>query len=456
MNKDINKAPFKIIAFTFFWLLVISVFVPNKVWQKLSLTKLDITADLYDEGATKRISTYKPKSETKPLKDIIKDTIASNQAITKIIRNDVAIEHTGSSKADGILNFNQALYELKGKKRKKVRIAYFGDSMIEGDLVTQTIRDLLQQRFGGVGVGFFPVSSIVAHYRQTIKVKANENWRDVHFNNNKQKEIIGFSGHTFFANEGAACEIKSGSLKQPIPINQLSLWCGSAQNPLLFSVGDNLFQTETKGYFNKLVIGNDIKRISIVFQKSEVPIYGFSAESATGLILDNFSFRGTSGTELLRLNSKMLKQIDSLHHYDLVVLHYGPNLLWNDSIVDFSWYKQQMVKTIKHLKKAFPFTSFLIISTADKAFKMNGVYETARGVEPLLLAQQKIAIETGCAFYNLYEAMGGYNSMKTWVEKKPFLAGNDYTHFNMSGSAKIGRLITNALLNEYVKKYPAD
>ena len=44
--------------------------------------------------------------------------------------------------------------------------------------------------------------------------------------------------------------------------------------------------------------------------------------------------------------------------------------------------------------------------------------------------------------------------MKTWAEKKPILAGSDYTHFNQSGSAKIGRLIGNAILNEYEKKYP--
>ena len=157
----------------------------------------------------------------------------------------------------------------------------------------------------------------------------------------------------------------------------------------------------------------------------------------------------------MRLNSKMLKQVDSLRGYDLIVLHYGPNLLYADSIKNFTWYKSQLIKTIKHLKAAFPGTSILIVSTADKSFKIDGEYRTGDGVEALLLAQQEAAKKYNCAFYNLYEAMGGYNSMKTWAEKRPILAGNDYTHFNQSGSAKIGRLIANAILNQYEQKYPA-
>jgi hypothetical protein len=45
--------------------------------------------------------------------------------------------------------------------------------------------------------------------------------------------------------------------------------------------------------------------------------------------------------------------------------------------------------------------------------------------------------------------MGGYNSMVTWADKKPVLAGKDYTHFNASGAAKIGRMLTHALLDKY-------
>ena len=50
------------------------------------------------------------------------------------------------------------------QKQKKTRIGYFGDSMIEGDLITQDFRSTLQDTFGGIGVGFMPVTSIVAGF----------------------------------------------------------------------------------------------------------------------------------------------------------------------------------------------------------------------------------------------------------------------------------------------------
>ncbi len=65
-------------------------------------------------------------------------------------------------------NFLEKLAELKSGKKRKIRIAYFGDSMIEGDLLTQTVRKLLQQQFGGSGVGFVPITSQVSKFRQSV------------------------------------------------------------------------------------------------------------------------------------------------------------------------------------------------------------------------------------------------------------------------------------------------
>ena len=54
---------------------------------------------------------------------------------------------------------------LKREKIIKIRIAYLGDSMIEGDLITQTLRELLQKEYGGQGVGFLPIFSNVVVFR---------------------------------------------------------------------------------------------------------------------------------------------------------------------------------------------------------------------------------------------------------------------------------------------------
>jgi hypothetical protein len=69
---------------------------------------------------------------------------------------------------------------IKTTKKGKIRIAYFGDSMIEGDLLTQTLRKLLQKEFGGYGVGFLPIHSKVAGFRQTASVQSS-GWETINF-----------------------------------------------------------------------------------------------------------------------------------------------------------------------------------------------------------------------------------------------------------------------------------
>jgi lysophospholipase L1-like esterase len=454
-QQDNHNKPFLIVAFTCIILFLISVVIPPTFWKKNNLSVVHIFSELESTKKTKHQSTYKVKKKSIRLKQLVKDTIETNKAVAQIIRNDVGIEHPDTvGEQNGMDVFLAALHQQSNKKNRKVRIGYFGDSMIEGDLITQTIRTILQNKFGGDGVGYIPATSIVAHFRQTVKAYANQNWEDINYNNNKQKLMIGFSGHTFFAKNNAGITIKPGGGKHLSSLYNVSILYGNGildlacnkQNIKL--IGDGLFNVA------RITNDSNLKLLELNFNENKTPIFGFASESRIGVILDNLSFRGTSGTELTRLNSKMLKQIDSLRPYDLLVLHYGPNLLYSDSIINFNYYQKQLEKSLKHLRKAFPRTSILIVSTADKAFKIEGEYRTGNGVENLLKAQQAAAQKYGCAFFNLYEAMGGYNSMKTWAEKKPILAGSDYTHFNQSGSAKIGRLIGNAILNEYEQAYP--
>ena len=96
--------------------------------------------------------------------------------------------------------FYERLHELLLKRRKKIRIAYFGDSMIEGDLLTQDLRSMFQNNFGGNGVGFVPITSIVAGFRQTISHSFSTDWKDISFKSeNKQANKLFLSGHSFLS-----------------------------------------------------------------------------------------------------------------------------------------------------------------------------------------------------------------------------------------------------------------
>jgi lysophospholipase L1-like esterase len=48
----------------------------------------------------------------------------------------------------------------------------------------------------------------------------------------------------------------------------------------------------------------------------------------------------------------------------------------------------------------------------------------------------------------MYDAMGGRNSMASWVAADPPLAAEDYTHFSPLGARKIAELFHEALIRD--------
>jgi hypothetical protein len=90
------------------------------------------------------------------------------------------IVDTLSERYKPLQKFFQALAEAK-KTPKKIRISYYGDSMIEGDLITNDLRKSLQKKFGGNGVGFVPIASNVAGFRTSINQTFSKSWTTFSF-----------------------------------------------------------------------------------------------------------------------------------------------------------------------------------------------------------------------------------------------------------------------------------
>jgi hypothetical protein len=105
-----------------------------------------------------------------------------------------------------------------------------------------------------------------------------------------------------------------------------------------------------------------------------------------------------------------------------------------------------MVKVINNLKKAFPEASFLLMSVSDRSSNSRGKFETMNAIPAMRNAQRMIAQETKIAFWDMFEAMGGENSMVRFVMAKPALAAKDYTHLNFKGGKKLAGSLVKSLL----------
>jgi len=347
-------------------------------------------------------------------------------------------------------NFMQDLKDLKNGKKKKVRIAYFGDSMIEGDLLTQTLRQLLQQTFGGSGVGYVPITSQVSKFRQTVTHNYSGGWNDENFKNAKTGKLY-LSGH-LFRSDGDWVQMIDQTVTDSSATIEKSLLCGNADGQINITVNNYNRTISAPAIFNRIPLVNDLnKAIKLTIDDSRLPVYGVSFESQSGIIVDNFSFRGITGIEYAKIDAAFLDAIAENNPYDLIVFQYGVNLLFRPNDRNFNWYAKSMLPIVQKLRKSFPTADFLVVSTADRAFRYGGEYRSAVGIDSLIKIQATIAYETGSSFYNQFASMGGTNSIVDWAKRNPSLANKDYVHPNHRGAEILARYLYEAMMNEYNK-----
>ena len=97
----------------------------------------------------------------------------------------------------------------------------------------------------------------------------------------------------------------------------------------------------------------------------------------------------------------------------------------------------------------FPGLSILVIGVSDVSRNGENGYESYPNIEKIRDAQKKAAFDAGCSFWDCFEAMGGKNSMPSWVFANPPLAQKDFVHFNPVGAKIIGEMFYRSFIFEY-------
>jgi lysophospholipase L1-like esterase len=170
----------------------------------------------------------------------------------------------------------------------------------------------------------------------------------------------------------------------------------------------------------------------------------------SGVVIDNMPFRGSSGTEFARMNKELLRSQFAALNVKFIILQFGVNVV-PYVIKDYSYYERQFYAQLKILREVAPDANILVVGVSDMSRKEGEVYTTYPNVEKIRDAQRKAAFRAGCAFWDLYTAMGGKDSMPSWVQAKPALANKDFTHFTPKGAQIVAEMLFKSLMFEYEK-----
>lgn len=383
-----------------------------------------------------------------------------NGSIKQDIVIDTLLDPTISLQGYGYLqHFFSKLYYHEKNNKSKLRIAYYGDSMNDGDLIVQDVREFFQEKFGGNGVGMVSITSMSSQARGSVIHKVSTNWKTQSFVSTRKPSIpFGVDGQVFLndTNTQSWVSYNAGNKSQSKSLPNPTLFYGTSSNKdgiIKVQVDKSInkeFTLNGNNLLNTLNLGvGSAQSLKVSFDNiGSIPIYGFDFSSYSGVYVDNFSLRGNSGLPLSSFDASLIQAFDRVLDYDLIILQYGTNVL-NYGSLDYSWYEKAMTNVVNKLRVSFPKTDILIISVGDKSTKKNGIMESDAAVIPLVNTQKRFTRNKGVGFLDLYNLMGGKNSMIEWVNNGK--ANKDYTHFNIKGSKDIGTIIYQEIMKSYDK-----
>jgi len=185
--------------------------------------------------------------------------------------------------------------------------------------------------------------------------------------------------------------------------------------------------------------------------RGQVRAFGVNFEKqAAGVQYDSLGLNGAYVSVLARMFDAR-HWGEELRHLrpDLVIINYGTNESAYASFVDQS-YAKELREIVRRVRAALPESSILLMSPMDRGTReVGGEIGTMPTIPRLVTIQQRVAMETGCGFFNTYLAMGGPGTMGQWYQAEPRLVGGDFIHPMPAGAKIVGNLLYQALFDGY-------
>lgn len=336
---------------------------------------------------------------------------------------------------------------------RPVRIAYYGDSYIEGDIITSHLRAMLQTKFGGRGVGFCDISNPVEHLRISVTARSG-----------------GFKSHTVMDKEG--CERSKMGIAQKYFVPQGNAWmqmtgvsgkedmhqegcdvatiyyrnAGNATVGATVNGGSASVTRNTYGTIAASQVKGNISSVRWSVNGGGTEFFGAAMDGASGVVLDNFSMRGNSGMSINDITDHTLMDFGKARPYDLIVVGYGLNVV-SANQTKYDVYGERMEKAVLKLQNAFPDAAILIVGVSDRGTRKNGGIVTMGGVKEMNERQVLIAKNTLSSYWNMYKAVIGLGGIGKMADKK--WANKDYTHLTYQGGEQLAKCFFDAIVTGY-------
>lgn len=351
--------------------------------------------------------------------------------------------------------FYAALAELaRGRAKDHVRIAVFGDSNLTMDFPTGHLRRALQGRFGDGGHGFVALGKPWSHYRHMdVRHDIVSGWRAYAVTTSPTGDGLYGLGGIAVENRWQGAVTFAGTAPEGAPVGtragRFDVFFLTRPRGGEFEIkvdGVSRGRTSTRASERTLGLAHvdaddGPHELEVISRSPEiVRLFGVSLErEEKGVVVDTFGVGSLNTKTMTRYDPDLVAKMLRARRYDLIVYMTGANDLFTMDAVP-----EALHSLIATERAALPDVSVLVLTPADRG--------RGRSFPPTLrvVAQRReLAKVEGAAFWDLWSAMGGRDSMKRFVDAK--LAFDDAVHFTDEGGAFVGERLDHALMEGFVR-----
>jgi len=347
--------------------------------------------------------------------------------------------------------FYQALWRTEsGQPGAFTRVLHYGDSPVTADSITADVRSLMQERFGDAGHGFILIAKPWAWYGHRGVDVHGKGWHIEASSQARARDgIHGLGGVSFEGETGASSHFILREEHARVEVQYLRQPGGGVLTVL--AEGAPIGKVETEGEekqpaFEMFPLPAGAREIDLAVERGPVRLFGVSFErNGPGVIYNSLGVDGAQVQMVVRSFEKSQWAAELQHEQpDLVIVNYGTNeSLYADYIKHY--YPVELHQVIRRIKTAVPKASLLVMSPMDRGERdSSGKITTPATLPRLVDIQRRVAAETGCAFFNTFQAMGGEGTMGRWYENQPRLVSADFMHPLPAGARKVGVLLYQA------------
>lgn len=338
----------------------------------------------------------------------------------------------------------------------KVRVLMYGASHTDADIYTHYLRAYLRERFGDGGHGFVHIAKPWRWYGHVeMLTEGFKDWKTEHAQRRKGREdgFYGLIGVSLAATKSRAfgrVSHRDGSVGSNYEIHYLEQPKGGSFKVLVD--GAHHAKVSTRGAaFGPGYFAIDLPEGAHTIEvqpigNGEVRLFGMSVERDTsGVVVDTLGIGGTRASNMLKWAPEVWYDNVRRRNPDLITLAYGTNEA--NSGISESAYRERLTGVLTRLKEAAPQAACLLVGPGDFPKKgEDGVYGPRESTSYILRAQREIALEMGCAFWDLRAFMGGEMSMTQWATATPPMAKEDHIHFTRRGYVRVGMGMVDAMM----------